>query len=106
MTGGEKEVEEVALIRGPGPQSYVQADGVGRWDACASEPEPGTCIQIVGAGRLGVTRGKKMLKRSLASVAPDLNPTSELVEWGGGTLAPVSPNPAPASELSEQGGWA
>ena len=52
----------------------------------------------------GVRRGQ--LRRSLASVAPDLNPTYELAEWGGGTLAPVSPNPAPASKFSEQRGWA
>ena len=57
VTRGEKYVEEVARVRGPGPQSHVRAGGMGRWDARASEPEPGTCIRIVGAGRLGVTRG-------------------------------------------------
>ena len=45
-----------------------------------------------------------MLRKSLTSVAPDLDSTSELAELGGGAFVSVSPNPAPASKLLEQGG--
>ena len=31
---------------------------MGRWGSHVSEPEPGTCIQILRAGRFGVARGK------------------------------------------------
>ena len=39
----------------------------------------------------------------LAAVAPCLNPTSDLAEWGGRALAPEPLNLAPTS-IAEQGG--
>ena len=61
MVRGVTGVEEVDRVRGPVPQPYVRDGGVGRSGAHIREPEPGTCIRIVGAGRLGVTCGEKML---------------------------------------------
>ena len=80
--------------RGPGSLSHVHAGGVRRWGARVSEPKPGTCIQIVGAGRLCVAYSKASVgdaARVSGPVTLDLDPIFKLAEWGGGAIASVSP---------------